>query len=409
MGGDDLLMTGFAFDEIQTVEPGDFVRDSVPMSFDQHSSTVVLDMMRSMSYMLGLGLGHRQHGRSEFITVLDHDPPFGLGFVPVEADFQCMAQLRQERVGSRLHHIPFYYPLRPYSLRLTDYFVRASEPLLHPDGSIYEPTDIQHVELHQLFSQLQLRGGASDTSTTLIAPPSPRRSSVLTMCFPDEITDYGGIDGAMLSDDYDEELLRMVISQPEPDSALSYFRVHALRDDEDAPLAPDDDAITGDVIVDIATPDILGHVVGESERSSVLTMCFPDEITDYGGIDGVMSFDDYDEELLRVVISQPEPDSALSYFRVLALRDDEDAPLAPNDDAITGDVIVDIASPDILGHVVGESDVVDPPLSFDVLLGFVSRSDDVLAFSSMDLSIFEYSPISFIDDIDACAPHSPTS
>ena len=34
-----------------------------------------------------------------------------------------------------------------------------------------------------------------------------------------------------------------------------------------------------------------------------------------------MSSDDYDEELLRMVISQPEPDSALSYFHVLALRD----------------------------------------------------------------------------------------
>ena len=138
-------------------------------------------------------------------------------------------------------------------------------------------------------------------------------------------------------------------------------------------------------------------------------MCFPDEIADYGGIDGVMSSDDYDEELLRMVINQPEPDSALSYFRVLALRDDEDASLALDDDVITGDVIVDIESPDILGHVVGESDAMDPPLSFDVFSGFVSRSDDVLAFSSMDLSIFEYSPISFINDIDACAPHSPTS
>ena len=37
--------------------------------------------------MPSLGLGHRQHGHSEFITVLDRDPPFGLGFVPVEADF----------------------------------------------------------------------------------------------------------------------------------------------------------------------------------------------------------------------------------------------------------------------------------------------------------------------------------
>ena len=48
------------------------------------------------------------------------------------------------------------------------------------------------------------------------------------------------------------------------------------------------------------------------------TMCFPDEIADYRGIDGVMSSDDYVEELLRMVISQDELDSALSYFRVLA-------------------------------------------------------------------------------------------
>ena len=33
-GGDDLILTGFAFDEVQTVDPGDFVRDSIPMSFD---------------------------------------------------------------------------------------------------------------------------------------------------------------------------------------------------------------------------------------------------------------------------------------------------------------------------------------------------------------------------------------
>ena len=123
-GGDDLFMTRFAFDEVQTVEPGNFVRDSVPMSFDQHSSPVILDMMRRL-YMPGMGLGHRQHGRSEFITILDHYPPFGLGFVPVEAYFLCMAQLRQKKVKSRLHHIPFDYHVRPYSLGLTNYFVRA--------------------------------------------------------------------------------------------------------------------------------------------------------------------------------------------------------------------------------------------------------------------------------------------
>ena len=57
--------------------------------------------------------------------------------------------------------------------------MKALEPLLHPDGSIDEPTDIKHVELHQLFSQLQLHSGALDTSTTLIDPPSPGQSSVL--------------------------------------------------------------------------------------------------------------------------------------------------------------------------------------------------------------------------------------
>ena len=46
----------------------------------------------------------------------------------------------------------FYYPVRPYNLRLIDYFVRASKPLLHPDGSNDEPTDIQHVEPYKLFS-----------------------------------------------------------------------------------------------------------------------------------------------------------------------------------------------------------------------------------------------------------------
>ena len=133
------------------------------------------------------------------------------------------------------------------------------------------------------------------------------------------------------------------------------------------------------------------------------------EIADYGGINGVMSSDDYVEELLQMVISQPELDSALSDFYVLALRDDEDAPHSLAVDAIMDDVIIDIASPDILRHVVGESDSMGPPLSFDILSGFVSHSDDVLSFSSMDLRIFEYSPVSFINDIDACAPQSPTS
>ena len=54
---DDPLLTGFTFDEIQTLEIKDFCRDFVVMSFNQHSSTVVLDMMRGMTFLPGMGLG----------------------------------------------------------------------------------------------------------------------------------------------------------------------------------------------------------------------------------------------------------------------------------------------------------------------------------------------------------------
>ena len=95
------------------------------MSFDQHSSMVVLDMMRGMSYLPGMGLGRCQHGPSEFMAFLDHDVPFGLGFIPIEADYRYMARLRKEMVRARLTHTLFDYPIRSYSLSLTGYFMRA--------------------------------------------------------------------------------------------------------------------------------------------------------------------------------------------------------------------------------------------------------------------------------------------
>ena len=58
--------------------------------------------------------------------------------------------------------------------------------------------------------------------------------------------------------------------------------------------------------------------------------------------------------------------------------------------------------------VVVESKHVDPPLSFDVLSGFISHFDDVLTLSSyMDMSLFDYFPVSC--DITLSTPHSPTS
>ena len=93
-------------------------------------------------------------------------------------------------------------------------------------------------------------------------------------------------------------------------------------------------------------------------------MCFTDEIANYEGFFGVMLSSDYVEDLLQILINQPELDSALGDFCVLALRDDEDAPLAPVADVIMDDVIGDIASLDILGHVLGEFDTMGPPPFF---------------------------------------------
>ena len=128
----------------------DFCRDFVAISFDQHSSTTVLNIMRSMSYILDMGLGQRQHGPSEFMAFSDHDVPFGLGFIPIEADYRYMAQLRKEMVKARPTHTPFYYHVRPYTMSLNDYFVRASESHALSDGIIGGLNTTQEAELQHL-------------------------------------------------------------------------------------------------------------------------------------------------------------------------------------------------------------------------------------------------------------------
>ncbi|WKA08452.1 hypothetical protein VitviT2T_026174 [Vitis vinifera] len=327
---DDLLLTGFTFDEVQTLELGDFCRDFIAMSFDQHGSTVVLDIMRGMSYLPGMGLGRRQHGPSEFITIPDHDVPFGLGFIPTEADYRYMACLRRERARARLTHTPFDYPLRPYTRSLSDYFVRASESHAPSDGIIGGLSTTQEAELQCLVQQLQLSDGAPGPSASvLIAPPSPDRTSLMTLCFPDEIDDHGTF------------------------------------------------AEIGDVA------------------------------------DGVVPRDEYVDEMLAMNLSQteemapPELASPFDLFGVSVLEIAEEIQVAPTLEAVE-DVIVAVDLFDgPVGLVEGASDLVDPPLTFDVLSGFVSRHDYVSDFSSMDLSTFEYLPVSHV--IDLSAPSSPTS
>ena len=96
------------------------------MSFNQHSSTLVLSMMKGMSYMPGLGLSHRQQGL-EFTFIVDHDITYGLGYTPIEDDARHMAWLCRDRVRARLSGVPFDYPLCPYTFQLADQFTRESK------------------------------------------------------------------------------------------------------------------------------------------------------------------------------------------------------------------------------------------------------------------------------------------
>ncbi|RVW82849.1 Retrovirus-related Pol polyprotein from transposon 17.6 [Vitis vinifera] len=140
----------------------------------------------------------------------------------------------------------------------------------------------------------------------------------------------------------------------------------------------------------------------------MLSLCFPEEITSDGVIvdpteviDGVVPHDEYRDEMDMMTVSQItgivqlQPVSAFDMFGVSTIEVFEGTqtlpvPELPEDDSSLFEGIV---SP-----VEGASDLVDPPLSFDVLSGFVSRSDDVSVASFMDLSIFDSDRDSFDHD-----------
>ena len=62
----------------------------------------------------------------------------------------------------------------------------------------------------------------------------------------------------------------------------------------------------------------------------------------------------------------------------------------------------------IVSLVDGVFDSVDPPFSFDIMLGFITHFDYVYDDSILDLSIYKYSSLS-CEDVSLVAPYSPTS
>ena len=343
---DDLHLTGFTFDEVQVVSLEDDRRDMVPMSFDQYSSTLVLSMMRGMSYMPGLGLGRRQQGPREFTITVNHDISYGLGYIPTADDARHMARLRRERVRARMSSVPFDYPLRPYTFQLVDYFTRGSEYAPRTKGvdHVSKMAEIQGIQ-HAL-GQICLN---SETTKPLevvtVAPPSPDRTSVFSMCFPEEIPDYDlpmdledETDGATLPDTYMDEM-EMI--------GTGCFR-------DTAPRGPH------------FSFDMFGVSMIDYDVVTLYDACT--DAMDMIGTGRILD------------VSLPGPRFSFDVFGISMLEFDDDGLVATD---ITHDTI----------SVEGAYDSMDPPLSFDTMSGFVTGFNDI-PDGNNDMSIFEYSLVS---------------
>ena len=69
--------------------------------------------------------------------------PYGLGYIPTEADARYMSQLRRYRVRVRMSGILFDYPLRPYTFQLAYYFIRGSEHTPRTKGIVHVPETVE--------------------------------------------------------------------------------------------------------------------------------------------------------------------------------------------------------------------------------------------------------------------------
>ena len=178
-----------------------------------------------------------------------------------------------------------------------------------------------------------------------VAPPSPDRANVFSMCFPEEIPDYDlpmdlgdETDGVTLPDTYMDEMDmidtdRFLETAPRgPHSAFDMFGVSMI----------DSDAVT---LYDACT--------------DTMDMIGTGRILD---------------------VSPPGPRFAFDVFGISMLEFDDDG-------LVSTDITHDTVS------VEGVSESVDPTLSFDTMFGFVTRFDDI-SDGNNDMSNFEYSLVS---------------
>ena len=110
--------------------------------------------------------------------------------------------------------VPFDYPLFPYTFQLADYFTRGSEHAPHTEGVDHVSKMAEIRGIQQALRQMCLSSKTIEPPEAMIvAPPSPDRASVFSMCFPEEVPDYDllmdlgdDIDGVTLLDTYMDEM-----------------------------------------------------------------------------------------------------------------------------------------------------------------------------------------------------------
>ena len=198
----------------------------------------------------------------------------------------------------------------------------------------------------------------------IVAPPSPDRASVFSMCFLEEVPDYDlpmdlgdGPDGVILFDTY-MDAMDMIGTGRILDTALR--GPHSAFDMFGVSMINTDDVTLYDTCIDAMDMIGTGRILDASS---------------------------------------PRPRSAFDVFRISMLKFDGDGLVATD---ITHDTV----------SVEEASDFVDPPLSFDTMSRFVTRFDDI-SDGNNDMSIFKYllmsqhfpliappAPIAHVCDVD---------
>ena len=179
----------------------------------------------------------------------------------------------------------------------------------------------------------------------IVAPPSPDRASVFSMCFPEEVPDYD---------------LPMDLGDGPNGVILSDTNMDAM------------DMIGTGRILDIALGgphyafDMFGVYMINTNNVTLYDTCT--DAMDMIGTGRILD------------ASSPRPRSAFNVFGISMLEFDGD-----------GLVATDITHYTV--SVEGVSDSVDPPLSFDTMFGFITRFDDI-SDGNNDTSIFEYFRVS---------------